>query len=421
MRFLYTAVGYLLLPWLPIRLWWRGRKEQGYRQNIAERFGHYSFTLQQPLIWIHAVSVGETRAAQPLIERLRECYPHSVLLTHMTATGRATGKQLFGTSVAQVYLPYDFPFAVRRFIDHFKPQIGLVMETELWPNLLATLHQRAIPILLVNARLSERSYRRYARWSKLTREMLQNLAAIAAQSKADAERLQQLGATRITVSGNLKFDLTVPTSVAMKGMELRRLFGTARPVWVAGSTREGEEILLLDAITKHSLPPGTLTVIVPRHPQRFAEVVTLIRQRGFTCSLRSENQPIAQDTCFVLGDSMGEMLAYYSAADVVLIGGSLGEFGSQNLIEACAVGKPVVIGPSIFNFTQAVQDAVAEQAAIQVGNAQQAVEAVAMLLADPLRCKTMSEAALSFAHKHRGAADRIMALLTQHLPSYIVL
>ena len=409
-RFFYSLLLYLLLPFIPLRLLWRGRKQPAYLKYWRERFGWYGIVPPAPLIWIHAVSVGETRACVPLIAALQAHYPeHAILLTHMTPTGRETGQTLFGTRVLQAYLPYDFPGAVQRFIKHFKPSFGLLMETELWPNLIATCRQRQIPLALINARLSARSARGYARLAALSREALQALTLVSAQTAADAERLTQLGARDIAITGNLKFDVVPPPATD----QLRNLFGVERRVLLAASTREGEEALLLDAFSKPI--PNQLLVIVPRHPQRFNAVAALLTTRGINFQRRSENKPISVDTPVVLGDSMGEMFAYYGAAEVAIIGGSLLPFGGQNLIEACALGVPVILGPHTHNFAQVAEDAVKAGAALRVPDAHAALAQAQALLVDTEKRTGMHAAALKFAADHRGAVDKTMALIAEKL------
>jgi 3-deoxy-D-manno-octulosonic-acid transferase len=415
-RALYTLLWYLALPLLPLRLFWRARREPAYREHIGERFGRYSTPARAPVIWVHAVSLGETRAAVPLVDRLRRAYPDAtLLLTHMTATGRAAGRALFGDRVVQGWLPYDVPFAVRAFLEHWKPRAGLVMETELWPNLVGAAHRAGVPLYLVNARMSEKSAAAYARVPSPVRSMLQQLSGVAAQADADAARLAALGAPDVVVTGNLKFDLDVPDTAATLGRELRARFGEARPVWVAASTRDGEEALILDALARNGLPAGALTVIVPRHPQRFAAVAELLRQRGLPFARRSDNAPVAADTAVVLGDSMGEMPAYFVAADVVFVGGSLLPLGGQNLIEPIAAGRPTIVGPHMFNFADATAKALAAGAAVGIDDAPALIAEVAALLGDPARRGAMRDAALAFHAAHRGAADRLWEWLAPRL------
>jgi 3-deoxy-D-manno-octulosonic-acid transferase len=419
LRALYNVAVHAALPFLPLRLWWRGRKEPGYRDCIGERFGRYGPdpSIRGPVLWIHAVSLGETRACAPLIERASESFPRAtLLLTHMTATGREAGRALFGGRVVQAWLPYDAPFAVRAFLAHFRPAAGLLMETELWPNVVALARSAAVPLYLVNARLSQRSAEGYARVASLARPMFSALAGVAAQSEADAARLMALGAPTPLVTGNLKFDLDVPDSALALGREFRRRWGERRRVFVAASTRDGEESLLLDALARNPLPRGTLTVIVPRHPQRFAPVADLLAKRAVTFVRRSANTEVPADIAVVLGDSMGELAAYYAAADVAFVGGSLLPLGGQNLIEAIACGCPTIVGPHTFNFAEATRNALAAGAALEVADAPSLVAATAGLLDDPTRRAAMREAALAFYAAHRGAADRLWSWLAPRLP-----
>lgn len=411
MRFLYNLLLWAALPYAFWHLWWRGRRQPEYLQHVGERFGRYAPAPSTPLIWIHAVSVGETRAAAPLVRRFRERYPdHGILLTHMTPTGRATGEELFGAEVLRCYLPYDYPWAVRRFLDHFRPRLGIIMETELWPNLILESRRRGLPLFLVNARLSKKSARGYARAGSLTRAALQALAGISAQTGADAARLRALGAPAVQVTGSVKFDIAPPPGQLAVGERLREGFGAGRPVFLAASTREGEEALVLDALARVEAP-GLLAVIVPRHPQRFAEVAELFSRRGIPFQRRSDEAPVAPDMRVVLGDSMGEMFAYYAACDVAFVGGSLLPLGGQNLIEACAVGKPVLVGPHTFNFAEATRLAIEAGAAERVADAAALGEGLNRLLRDPARARAMGEAGLAFAARHRGATARIVGMV----------
>jgi 3-deoxy-D-manno-octulosonic-acid transferase len=418
-RAFYTALAFAVLPYLPLKLWWRGRREPGYRRDIGERFGRYAASaFHVPLFWIHAVSVGETRAALPLVQRLRSAHPDAtLLLTHMTAAGREAGHTLLGDAVTQAWLPYDFPFAVRAFFAHFRPVAGFLLETELWPNLIAQASALAIPLFLVNARMSERSAQRYARFPALTRPMLARLTGVAAQSDDDAARLAKLGAPAPVVTGNLKFDLSVPDQARTLATEFRLRFGAAaRPVWIAASTRDGEEALILDAMARASLPPKVLTLIVPRHPQRFDVVADILRRRGIAFIRRSSNAAVPADVGVVLGDSMGEMLAYYGAADVAFVGGSLLPFGAHTLIEPLSVGTPVLIGPHTFNFAEATENALSAGAAIRVKDADALMANVARLLGDTEARTAMASAARAFHAAHRGASDRLWAWLAPQLP-----
>jgi 3-deoxy-D-manno-octulosonic-acid transferase len=409
-RFVYALAWWIAAPLAVLRLLWRARKLPGYSARISERFGRYEEATAMPRIWIHAVSVGETRAAAPIIEALAASHPgHRILLTHMTPTGRSTGEELFGDRVDRAWLPYDLGFAVRRFVRHFRPELGVVMETELWPRLIEECGAQGVPVVLANARLSERSARRYARAPSLARWALANLACVAAQTEADAHRFTGLGAREVAVTGNVKFDLEVPADIAARAQALRNLLGPGRTVWVAGSTREGEEALLVEAFA--AMPPEVLLVLVPRHPQRFDEVVQAAAARGFEVARRSSGEPVPASVRVVVGDSMGEMLAYYGAADVVLMGGSFLEYGSQNLIEACALGRVVIFGRHTFNFEQAAEGALAVQAALRVEDAAGAMQAALALSRDPARRARMGENGRRFVEAHRGATRRVLERL----------
>lgn len=421
-RALYTLLLYLLLPFVPFKLLWRGIRQPDYLRHWNERFGWYGGrrTAGRPLIWLHSVSVGETRAAEPLVRALQRRYPgHGILMTHGTPTGRATGEQLFDHTVERVYLPYDVPGAVRRFLRQFRPQVGLLLETELWFNLIAECKRRKVPLLLVNARLSEKSAQGYARIPQLTEQALRALSGIAAQTEADAERLQSLGERRVRVLGNLKFDVKPPADAVERGDCLRKQFGAVRPVFLAASTREGEEQLVLDALAEVHLP-HLLTVIVPRHPQRFDEVATLLERRGLKYVRRSQLQgemTVAEDVAVVLGDSMGEMFAYYASCDVAFIGGSLLPFGGQNLIEGAIMGKPVIVGPHTYNFAAVAEQAVQQGAAMRVQDAHELGQAVRRLLEDDKLREATAHAALAFSRSAGGTAEKIADMLKPYLAS----
>jgi 3-deoxy-D-manno-octulosonic-acid transferase len=410
-RFFYSLLLYLITPLIWVRLLWRSRKQPEYLQNLGERYGFYRQSVPGKLIWVHAVSVGETRAAQPLIEGLLARWPdHRVLLTGMTPTGRDAGRQVYGDKVIQAYLPYDYPDAVDRFFRYFSPAFGVLMETEIWPNLLAAGKRRKLPIFLANARLSARSARGYGRFAALASPAFSALAGVAAQTAGDAERITELGATAVEVCGNLKFDVTPPVDKLALGREWRQATGL-RPVWLAASTREGEEMLVLDAWRRMTVPDALL-VLVPRHPQRFDEVAGLLQQHGLRSIRRSQGLPAA-DTQVWLGDSMGEMAAYFALADLAFIGGSLLPLGGQNLIEAAACDCPVVVGPHTFNFKQATEDAIAAGAALRVDSPEMLGVTVNRLLGEAAILAEMRVAARAFARAHQGATQRMLALIAR--------
>ncbi|MBN8743131.1 MAG: 3-deoxy-D-manno-octulosonic acid transferase [Thiomonas arsenitoxydans] len=408
---IYGLLWRLALPFALLRLWWRGRAEPLYRQYWAERLGWFngksaSATTTGPRVWVHAVSLGETRAAAPLIEALRERMPQMrLLLTHMTATGRAAGAELLQPGDLQVWLPYDLPGPMRRFLRRFQPCAAVLMETEVWPNLAEQCRAAGVPVLLANARLSARSASRWQRWPSLARVAWGGLFA-AAQTPEDARRIQALGAAQATSLGNLKFDMRADPALMQLGEQWKA--AAARPVLLLASTREqggqSEEALLLAALPL-ALAQRALLVWVPRHPQRFDAVAQLLAGQGHAVQRRSMGAPTAE-TAVWLGDSLGEMAAYYAMADAAFIGGSLLPLGGQNLIEACACGCPVVLGPSQFNFAAAAQAAIDGGAAVQAMDAAQVWAAFARWLDDPPLRQQASQSARAFAAAHQGAAQR---------------
>lgn len=425
-RLFYSLTLVLLLPLTLLKLVWRGIRQPAYLKHWAERYAiHFPECPKSP-IWLHCVSVGETRAATSLIHALLKQYPSTpILLTHTTPTGRETGLQLFPCQeypqIQRCYLPYDLPWATHRFLQHFQPRLGVLLETELWPNLIAACHQREIPLLLCNARLSSNSAHAYARFAKLSAEALQGLSAIAAQSTADAERLLQLrqnAEPAIQITGNLKFDFAIAPDTYERGQFLRKLLGSSQPVFLIASSREGEEALILQALKQ--FPLDAKIIIVPRHPQRFDEVAELIAKQGFRFCRRSEFSlgNVASEIAhaqIILGDSMGEMPTYYAASDIAYIGGSLLAFGGQNLIEACAVGTPVLIGPHTFNFAQAAELALQAGAALRVENSQQLLQRAQQLLQQTEQLGQMRLAAKRFVSENQGATQKTLDLIAKCL------
>jgi 3-deoxy-D-manno-octulosonic-acid transferase len=413
----YSFIWWLALPLVLVRLWLRGHQEPGYRAHISERLSFHLPAIAGPVIWLHAVSVGETRAAEPLIRALLQSYPaHTILLTHMTPTGRATGRMLFGhqSRVVQAYLPYDTIWMTRRFVAHYQPSICVLMETEVWPSLIAACARANVAVALVNARLSERSFRRALRFEGLLGAAARQITLVAAQTYADAERLQLLGAKQVEVTGSLKFDVEPPAQMLKAGLILRKQIG-ARAVLLCASTRGGEEQLILAALVENKaiLPADLLLVIVPRHPQRFDDVAQTVKECGLSLARRSQlgSDALPHDTQVLLGDSMGEMFTYYAACDVAFIGGSLLQLGGQNFIEACACGKPVLIGSGTFNFAQSSDAAIAAGAAVRVADAAQMLGEAARIIRSEAICAEMSQQALNFSAKNRGATQKIMLAL----------
>ncbi|QLG88880.1 lipid IV(A) 3-deoxy-D-manno-octulosonic acid transferase [Chitinibacter bivalviorum] len=416
-----AALIYRIALWLAFPLIWlyllkRARKQPAYRQNWSERLGYYSVDQfgeglggnTQP-IWLHAVSVGEMRAAQPIVLALHQQYPDTpLLLTCMTPTGRTTAHELFGKSsginATIVFLPYDYPSAIRRFLRTFQPRLGLVIDTEIWPNCIMQCQQANVPLVLANARLSQKSLNGYLKFAPLFRQVMPQFAAVLAQSPQDADRLQQLGAKDVHIMGNVKFDNQLDPLLIERGQAWKKVL--ARKIILLASSRDGEEALVLNALG--DLSADTLLIIVPRHPQRFDAVATLLESRGLTYLRRSQWQGEASNVQVLLGDSMGEMVAWYSAADVTIMGGSLLKFGSQNLIEAAACGCPVLIGPSTFNFAQASAEAIAVGAAWQGEDADSVCSEALRVLHDDARCQQMGLAGVAFSQAHRGATARLL-------------
>ena len=413
-RSLYSALLVLAQPLYLLRLWWRGRAEPAYREAIGERLGHYRDAPSAGWLWLHAVSLGETRAAAALVAALRERRPGlRLLLTHSTATGRAAGQELLCDGDRQTWLPFDTPGAVKRFLAHFSPAIGVLMETEVWPNLLPAAQARGIPLVLANARLSEKSRRRGERFDAILRPAVEALSLVLAQSEADAQRLRSAGVRDLRVCGNLKYDLAPDPVLLARGQAWRAAL--ARPVLLFAVSREGEEAPLLGAWARlcRTLASVPLLVIVPRHPQRFDEVAALMRASGLALARRSEwgDEPgasaLAADAW--LGDSMREMPLYYGLAQVAMLGGSFAPLGGQNLIEAAACGCPVVMGPHTFNFAEAAELAAAAGAALRVDGIEAGLTQALALLGNAPHLAEAGERSRTFAAEHRGAAVRMAA------------
>ena len=414
---LYSLIWWVILPLVLFRLWWLGRKEPGYRHHILERLALQFPSVKEPVIWIHAVSVGETRAAEPLITELLKVYTrHTILLTHMTPTGRETGRQLFADepNVIQAYLPYDTITMTRRFIVNTKPALCILMETEVWPSLVASCVRFHVPVALVNARLSERSLRRAKKFENLIKVAMRSLSLVAAQSQHDANRLKKIGAKKVEISGNMKFDIEPPLYMLEAGAALREQFPD-RAVFLCASTREGEERLILDAFVanKNLLPDNFLLIIVPRHPQRFDHVATMTEEHNLNMMRRSQLgiEVLPSEVSVLLGDTMGEMFAYYAACDVAFIGGSLLPLGGQNLIEANACGKPALVGPHTFNFAQVSEAAIHAGAAVRVKDAEALFAKINEMLQSPDILSHMAEQAIAFVEHDRGATKRTVTAL----------
>ena len=428
----YQLLWHLLLPLAFLRLAWRARHSFAYMHHIPERLGFgYDKPIQQGSIWIHAVSVGETRAAQPLIDAYL-ARGETILLTHMTLNGRRTGKQLFAKEIAsgqirQVYLPYDLCWSVEHFLNTFKPKIGLFMETEAWPTLVFRCAEIGLPLFLVNARLSERSARRVNQFGQAGRALFQAFAGILAQTDFDAQRYRSLGVKNISIVGNLKFDVPLDPRLVEQGkLWKKELHDRHRLMVCAASTRDGEEVIILkawkDLLLSNTFDTAPLLCLVPRHPERFTEVADAIHSSGLKFRRRTEWSGTPRDSSgldIVLGDSMGEMPMYYSAADLVVMGGSLLPFGGQNLIEACAAGCPVLLGEYTYNFQQAALDAIQASAAKRIESdllqtdSTALMQALKALLLNATELANMSQAARTYSIDHQGATKRILAALDQ--------
>jgi 3-deoxy-D-manno-octulosonic-acid transferase len=401
-RPLYSLVLIGAQPLLRRKLRRRGVAEPGYLEHVEERFGRYHGATEPGRLWIHAVSLGETRAAAILLEALRRAQPDlRVLLTHGTATGRAEGRRLLREGDAQAWLPWDTPAAVRRFLDHFRPRAGVLMETEVWPNLAAACQARGVPLALANARLSPKSLAQARRLSRLSRPAYGALAAVWAQTEDDALRLREAGARVQGVFGNLKFDASPDAQQLREGRDWRS--ASPRPVVMFASSREGEEAEFLQAIAPHR---DVQWLLVPRHPQRFDEVAALVLRAGCSVSRRSSWDAAPAPADVWLGDSLGEMALYYALADAALLGGSFARLGGQNLIEAAACGCPVVMGPHTFNFGEAAELALAAGAARRVASMEEGVRVAVELVRDAAARQAMAQAGERFAAAHRGAAQR---------------
>ncbi len=419
----YSLLVWLLQPLLRWKLQRRGRREPGYRVAVEERFGRYETatdpmiaadrnaspgsTITRPLVWMHAVSLGETRACAVLLEALRKQWPDMrLLLTHSTATGRAEGARLLHAQDRQVWLPWDTPGAVLRFLQHFRPALGVLVETEVWPNLLLACRREGVPVALVNARMNDRSMRRAQRLATLARHSYGALSMVLAQTRADADRLTRLGAKVDAVLGNLKFDAMPDEAQLTRGRAWRQR--SQRPVLMFASSREGEELMWLDALPQQATTARWL--LVPRHPQRFDEVAQRVLSRGLSLSRASgwSDGPDEQALgCEVwLGDSLGDMALYYGMSDGALLGGSFAPLGGQNLIEAAACACPIVMGPHTYNFLDAAEQAQASGAAFEVTSMAQGLARLQALLDDPDALRAAIMACTSFSGTHRGCALR---------------
>ncbi|MBD9678980.1 lipid IV(A) 3-deoxy-D-manno-octulosonic acid transferase [Pseudomonas sp. PDM18] len=412
-RTLYTLLLHLGLPLVALRLFLRSRKAPAYALRVGERFSLSLPALMPGGIWVHAVSVGESIAAAPMIRALMQRHPGlPITVTCMTPTGSERIRALFGDQVQHCYLPYDLPWAAARFLDRAQPVLGVIMETELWPNHIHQCAKRGIPVALANARLSERSARGYARFAGLTRPMLEEMSWIAVQTEAEAERFRQLGARPdcVSVTGSIKFDLTIDPELLVRADDLRAQWqAQQRPVWIAASTHAGEDEIVLAAhrqlLEKH---PEALLILVPRHPERFNPMFELCNREGLRTLRRSTGEQVTADTQVLLGDTMGELLFLYALADVAFVGGSLVPNGGHNLLEPAALGKPVLSGPHLFNFLEIAAQLREVGALREVVDAPSLAVAVAALWDEPASAERMADAGLGVMKANQGALERLL-------------
>lgn len=424
-RFLYTAFFYLILPLVLLRLLWRASRAPAYRQRIAERFGFFRAPAKTGGLWVHAVSVGESIAAAPVIEHFLAHNPDlPVAVTTMTPTGSERVRAMFGDRVFHVYAPYDLPDAIARFLNRVQPRVAVIMETEIWPNMVCQTAARGIPVVLANARLSARSARGYGRLGSLSRDVFSRFSQVVAQSAADGARFVDLGLadSKLTVSGSIKFDLDIPTQLRDQAIALRRDWLGARPVWIAASTHAGEDEVLLAAHRKLLVEyPDALLILVPRHPERFAKVAELIAgydlplERRSTALTAKVLTPLASDTSVVLGDTMGELLLLLGCADIAFVGGSLIEHGGHNSLEPAAWGLPVVTGSSDFNFAEISAMLMAAGGLEKIESDAALAELLLVWFADPVRRQRQGAAAKQVVDNNRGALQRLLAIIDGYL------
>lgn len=418
MRFIYSLLHYLFVPFILAHLVSRGLRNRAYWKRWGERFGFMVAPDHgKPALWVHAVSVGEVQAALPLVRGLLDSYPQfHVVITTTTPTGSDRVAQAFGTTVSHRYVPYDIPGAVNRFLDRVNPVIAIILETELWPNIFHYCRRRSIPVLLANLRMSERSANGYGRLSGFVQKMLADVSAIAAQSALDADRLITLGASpdRIRVTGSVKFDVRVPASLHEEAQAIRRIWGVERGVWIAASTHEGEDEQVLEAFGQvlHELP-DSLLVLVPRHPERFSKAVSLCKKRGYHAVLRSADPKSCASVDVFIGDTMGELPAFYAASDVAFVGGSLVEIGGHNMLEPAALGVPALVGPHLFNFAEISGRLIEMGAAVRVRDSRELGDMVVKYLSDANLRHAAGQQGESFVDQNRGAGDRVMEMVRE--------
>jgi len=416
MRHLYTIFIILLVPFFTLRLFWKSRLNPGYRQRWQERFGFFESGALAQSIWIHAASVGEVQATQQLVKQLQQRYPgKQIVFSTTTPTGAERVKLLYGNDVIHYYFPYDIPFVINRWLKQVRPQKLIMMETEIWPNLLIACQKTHIPAILANGRLSEKSLRGYLRFGRFAQQVFQSIRVVAVQSVDDAERFKQAGVRteQMEITGSVKFDVSQPAVVREQAEAMRRLIGTGRPVWIAASTREGEEEAVLAAHARVCEKiPEALMILVPRHPERFDKIAQLCEQRGFTLMRRSSNRTCTAEHKIFLGDSMGELPMMYQVADVAFVGGSLVDSGGQNVLEPASFGLPVLFGPSMYNFATISEMLLCEQAALRVDDAVALADQVIAWLSDASERAKYGENARRLVEENRGATEKLVSLIS---------
>jgi 3-deoxy-D-manno-octulosonic-acid transferase len=417
MRTLYSVLFYTLIPFILLRLIWRSIKAPDYRLRWKERFGYYDSKFPQGVIWFHAVSVGEAEAIFPLIRRIQKLFPNAlILITTTTPTGSARVRSVMGKSVAHVYLPYDIPFAIKRFYQCFKPVVAVIVETEIWPNLYHYCGNHKIPLYLINARLSERSTGRYKKIPSLIHPTLTNLKMVATQTEEDTQRFAAIGVPKekLITSGNIKFDVEISQEIIEEGMLFKSHAFSGRFVWLAASTHRGEEQLCLDIYKelKDSIP-GILLIIVPRHPERFDEVRNLCERNQLNVVNRTSKNPCKTITDVYLADTMGELKLLYAATDLAFIGGSMVEVGGHNLLEATAAGVPVMFGPYMANFKEIAEKVVAYEAAIACPDKEALTRTIEQLYSDTIRRSVLVENGKKFLQKNRGVTEKLVGLISR--------
>lgn len=420
MRRLYSAVLYFLVPLVFLRLVLSGFRNPEYWKRWQERFGHTPpLDDERPVIWIHAVSVGEVHATKPLVSRLQRDYPeYQILITTMTPTGAVSVRQNYNNSVCHRYLPYDLPGSVGRFLETIKPRLLIVMETELWPNLFYCCRKNRVPAILVNGRMSEISRKGYARFSRLARETLSNLSLILAQTRADADRFVSLGASEsiVSVIGNLKFDIRLPHSITEQAEALRRQLSVNRPVWIAASTHEGEEKIILNAFGKVlESQPHCLLIIAPRHPERFNTVIEIAEKAGYETRRKSRGIDCPPQVRVFVLDSLGELPVFYAASDIAFIGGSLVRNGGHNMLEPASLGLAVLTGPHIYNFMEISELLEECGAACKIHTADELARQVTRFLVDANLRHSIGEKGRKMVADNRGSSERLMTFLQPFL------